>query len=248
MNTKFIWLSIIAVIVSFIGGFLLANALNKSELANLRSENDRLKQGVSEAPQNQNDTTLSDEEIKKRISEADQNPTNFEYQKSLGLALYHYAGMKQNAELLSEVTRILGRSYDNDPKDYDVLVALGNSYFDVGLLKKEQGNLNKSRKYYQEALQIKPTDIEVRTDLGLTFLLITPPETDKALSEFEKSLQQNPNHEKTLRGMAQALISQKKIAEAEKYISTLQKVNPQSPHLQELQDKLKTENSVKELQ
>lgn len=243
MNTKYIWLSVVAVIVSFIGGFLLANALNKSEIANLRSENERQKKEASEAPQNQNETTLSDEEIKKRISEADQNPTNFAFQKSLGLALYQYAGMKQNADLLGEVTRLLDRSYQNNPNDYDVLVALGNSYFDIGLLKKEQENLIKSRSYYQKALDINPGDIEVTTDLGLTFLLISPPETEKALSEFKKSLEKNPNHEKTLRGIAQALISQKNFDEAEKYISTLQKVNPQSPHLVELQEQLKKENS-----
>lgn len=224
----------------------MANALNKSEIDNLRSENERQKKAVSEVPQNQNDTTLSDEEINKRIFEADQNPTNVEFQKSLGLALYQYAGMKQNAELLGEVTRLLGRSYQNDPKDYDVLVALGNSYFDIGLIKKEQENLQKSRDYYQEALKIKPKDIEVRTDLGLTFLLINPPETDKALLEFEKSLQENPNHEKTLRGIAQALISQKKFDEAGKYISKLKEVNPQSPHLTELQNQLQTESAVSE--
>lgn len=246
MNTKYIWLSFIAVIISFIGGFLLANALNRSEINQIRSEVERQGKSQTESNPNSEETTLSDDEIKKRIVEADQNPTNYEFQKNLGLALYRYAGMKQNAELLGEVTRLLDRANKNDPTDYDVIVALGNSFFDIGLLKKENENLQKSRKYYQEALKLKPEDVEIRTDLGLSYLLINPPEADKAIVEFEKSLQKDPKHEKTLRAISQAYLSLKKIPEAEKYISQLKNANPQSVHLSELQTQLEQEKTKTE--
>ena len=42
MNGKSLAISIIAVIISFIGGFILANALNRSETDALRAENARL--------------------------------------------------------------------------------------------------------------------------------------------------------------------------------------------------------------
>ncbi len=246
MNTKSIWLSLIAVIISFIGGFLLANALNRSDINQLRSEVEQQKKAAASSPQTQNETTLSADEIRKRISEADQNPTNIAFQKNLGTALYSYAGMKQDAALLSEVTRILGRVYQDNPTDYDVLVALGNAYFDIGLLRKEYENLLKSRNFYLEALAIKPKDIEVRTDLGLSYLLSNPPETDKAIAEFEKSLQENPNHEKTLRAISQAYIGEKNFKEAEKYLALLQNVNPQNPNLADLQNQLKAESGSAE--
>jgi hypothetical protein len=56
MNQKVFWLSIVAVIVSFIGGFLLANALNRNELTTLRAENERLKNTQNEAGSKSNGT------------------------------------------------------------------------------------------------------------------------------------------------------------------------------------------------
>ena len=42
MNGKSLSISIIAVILSFVGGFVLANALNRNETDVLRAENARL--------------------------------------------------------------------------------------------------------------------------------------------------------------------------------------------------------------
>jgi tetratricopeptide (TPR) repeat protein len=240
MNTKFFILTFIAVIISFIGGFLLANALNRNEINQLRGSNE--KQLSETTQQSPDQTTLSDEEIKKRIAEADQNPENISYQKNLGLALYRYAAMKQNAELLGEVSRLLSRANAQNPDDYDVLVALGNANFDIGYIKKENDKLVKSREFYQAALKQKPEDVDVRTDLGLSFYLINPPETDKAITEFEKSLNENPNHEKTLQVIAQAYLSQKNLGEAETYLKRLEKVNPQNTYLPDLQKELQKDN------
>ena len=77
---------------------MLANALNKKELLDLKAENDRLK--TSPPPTEEtNGQELSDEEIKQKIAEADKNPENFNYQKNLGIGLYRYATIKQNPAL-----------------------------------------------------------------------------------------------------------------------------------------------------
>ena len=99
MNTKIFWLSIAAVIISFGGGFLLANALNRNEISTLQAENARLKTAQDTQKQNEAELSLSGDEIKQKIAEADQNPTNFAFQKSLGMALYNYASMKQDTDL-----------------------------------------------------------------------------------------------------------------------------------------------------
>ncbi len=224
-----------AVIISFFGGFLLANALNRNELNTIRAEVERLKNST---PQDKSEVSLSDEEIRQKIAEADKNPENFNFQKNLGLALYRYATMKQDAQLLAEVARLLTRANQQDAKDYEVLITLGNCYFDIGYIKKDNENLTKAREFYQKALSQKPNDVDVRTDLGLTYFLVNPPETDKALAEFQKSLQTNPKHEKTLQVTAQALLSQKKVAEAANYLTRLREINPENQFLPELESQL----------
>ncbi len=240
MNKKLFWLSIIAVIISFIGGFILANALNRNEISNLQAENGRLKNVQETAKQNEQELTLSSEEINKKIAEADQNPGNISFQKNLGTALYNYASMKQDAELLSEISRLLTRAYNDNPKDADVAVTLGNIYFDLGYLKKNNENFLKAREFYQKALEQKPNDANIGTDVGLTYFLINPPDTDKAITEFQKSLLIDSKHEKTLQVLTQALLSQNKNAEAEKYLERLKQVNPNNQQLPEFNEQLKS--------
>lgn len=238
MNNKYIGLTILAVVLSFIGGFMFANALNKSDLSAPKSEIQSSENKANRSAQNPDEATLSDEDINKRISEADQNPNNINYQKDLGLALYRYAATKQDIRLFGEVTRLLERAFKSNPKDFEVLVILGNAYFDIGYLNKENEKLVKSREFYQAALKEKPNDVDVRTDLGLSFYLTDPPDTERAVSEFQESLKLNADHEKTLQVIAQAYMTQKKPDEAEKYLIRLEKVNPQNTYLPQLKNKL----------
>lgn len=238
MKTKVLLLSIVSVIASFIGGFLLANALNRNELNSLRAENDRLKTTRDAARQNESENALSDDEIAQKISEADQNPDNFAFQKGLGLALYRYAAVKQDKKLLEDVARLLGRADELNPRDYDVIVALGNLYFDTGYYKKDNEDFQKAREFYQKALEQKSGDSDVRVDLGLTYFLKNPPETDKAIAEFRKSLETDARHEKTLQVLTQALLSENKTKEAEKYLDLLKEVNQNNENLPELTARL----------
>ncbi len=234
MNRKLFWLSLIGVLASFAGGFLLANSLNRKEIVNLQTENENLKKNQAEPVDESEDFTLGDEEIKQKIAEADRNPQNIAFQKNLGLALYNYASMKKNAELLAEVSRLITRVYENDPNDYEAIETLGNINFDIGYFKENNENLQKAREFYLKALDKKPDDVEIRTDLGLTYLLSSPPDANRAVENFEKSLKLNPKHEKTLQVMIRALLNQGKREEAEKFISGLKEVNPNNRILSEL--------------
>lgn len=238
MNGKVFWLSIVAVAVSFAGGFLLANALNRNEMNQLRAENGRLTSAADESKQNETGLTLSDDEVRAKIAEADKNPNDAAFQKNLGLALYRYAAMKQDAETLAEVGRLLNRAFENNPKDYEVVITLGNIYFDIGYFKKDNAQFEKARGFYQKALEQKPNDVDVRTDYGLTFFLTQPPEYEKAIAEFQKSLQSNPKHEKTLQVMAQTLLAQNKVAEAEKYVARLKDANANNQYLTQLETQI----------
>src|SRR5262245_32330644 len=110
MNTKTAGLFILAILLSFFVGFYIANTLNRSELEALRT----VKNPSSSSPQNDAEQTLSPEEIRQRIAEADENPDDLKLQEKFGTALYQYAAMKQDAKLLAEVSRLLQRVVDKD--------------------------------------------------------------------------------------------------------------------------------------
>ena len=238
MKSKVLLLSITAILASFICGFLLANTLNRNELNVLRAENESLKNTQNGSLKNDSSNSLSNEEIAEKIAEADKHPNEFAFQKGLGLALYRYASVKQDTVLLEETARLLNRAKELNPNDYDVIIALGNLYFDIGYFKKDNENLQKARGFYQTALNQKPDNADVRTDLGLTYFLMNPPETERAIAEFKKSLQLNARHEKTLQVLTQALLSQNKTPEAENYFNILKKVNQSNETLPELSEQI----------
>ena len=245
MGKKSIWISILAVIISFIGGFLLANALNRSELDTLRAENGRMKDAPAQPA---GEADLSTEEIRQRITEADQNQDNFTFQKNLGLALYRYGAMKQDAGLLTETARILVRAYNLNSKDYEIIVALGNLYFDLGYINKDNNQFQKSREFYEKALLQRPADVDVRTDLGLTYFLENPPQNEKAIAEFQKSIQENPQHEKTLQFLIQGYLKTGKKSEAENSLTQLKKINPNAPSLEEIEQQISQSENKKQPQ
>ena len=244
MNAKMFWLSIIAVIISFIGGFYLANTLNGNELMTLRGENERLKKSETDQPQNDSELSLTDEELRQKIAEADKNPTNFAFQRNLGLALFSYGAMKQDVNLITESARILQRAFNNNPKDYDVIVTIGNAFYDIASIKRDNAGYLKSREYYLKALEQKADDAGVRADYGSTFLFAEPVDLEKAISELQKSLQFDPKNERGLKFMTQALLKQNKKEEAEKYFGRLKEINPKTPDINELNKQISPGNNT----
>lgn len=245
MNGKALGLSILAVILSFIGGFILANALNKTELETLRTENSRLKTNSATSDSKESETSLSDEEIRNKLAEADQNPSNFQVQKTFGTALYQYGAMKQDAKLIAESARLLERAYQNNPADKDTAITLGHAYFDVGYYNKNNENLAKARQIYTKVLENSPKETDIRNDLGLTYFLQTPPDLEKAATEMKKALETNPKHEKSLLFLVQIYIKQNKMQDAESYLVKLKEINPNTPSLADIQQQLAKSEGAK---
>lgn len=245
MNSKIFWLSIIAVIISFFGGFYIANSINGNEILKLRAENEQLKKGATQTPQTDSaENTLSDDEIRQKIAEADKSPENTPFQRNLGLALYRYGLMKKDANLISESARLLQRVYEKDSRDYDVVVALGNAYFDIGFFKKDAQSMQKGREFYQKALEQKPDDADVKADLGISYYVSTPPDYEKAAFQLQKALDTDPKHERALLYMTQTLVRQNKTVEAESHLKRLKEVNPNTPSLTELTSQMSQEEKL----
>jgi TPR repeat protein len=230
MREKALWLGTAAVIISFAAGFLVANSLNKKEIDALKSENSKIKA----APQPTPEDGLSNDEIRAKIEQADNNAGDIAFQKSLGTALYRFSALKRDYTFLPDIERLLERARQADPQNRELTVTLADVYFDSSQSSNKNEDLLKARTLYEKALQQKAADADARTDFGLTFLLAQSPNASAAEAEFQRALQIDPRHEKALQSEAQALIGQNKFAEASSYIVKLRAVNPKNELLPEL--------------
>jgi tetratricopeptide (TPR) repeat protein len=221
--------------MSFAGGFLIANSFNRSELESVRSENDRLKANVAEATNKSAEFTLSDEEIKARIAEADGSPSNLKFNRDLGIALYRYGVIKKDVQILSESIRLLNRVNAADPKDLDAAITLGHAHFDIATFGKEPTRFKTARDVYIKALDLKPRDADVITDIALTYFLEEPPNLNNAASEFQKALAINPKNERALQFYTQTLWQAGKGDEAAKALAKLKEVNSSNSAIPELE-------------
>jgi tetratricopeptide (TPR) repeat protein len=68
-------------------------------------------------------------------------------------------------------------------------VQLGNLYFDAE-------RYEEAIKWYGEGLKLSPNDVNVSTDLGVSYYYSN--QADKALAQFDRSLTLDPKHAKTL--------------------------------------------------
>ena len=76
-----------------------------------------------------------------------------------------------------------------NPNDAVTRVQLGNLYFDAG-------RFQEAAQWYEAALKITPKDVNVSTDLGISYYYMN--DAERALAQFDRSLQIDPSHAKTM--------------------------------------------------
>ena len=92
-------------------------------------------------------------------------------------------------EMLAKAAEPLLTQLKDNPNTANVMVQLGNLYYDGQ-------SFPQAIEYYEKALKVQPNNPDVRTDLGTAYWYSGDP--DKALANFEKSLAIRPNHPGTL--------------------------------------------------
>jgi tetratricopeptide (TPR) repeat protein len=227
-------------------GFLSANMVGRARLEQAQMASGtgprpdtQSTNGKGAAPANgaQKPPAVTEEQIREAITKADSRPDDITLQRNFGRALYHYANQTQDPRYLEDVVRFLKRVYDADPKDREITVDLANALFDIGQTSVPEG-FSKARVYYLKALEMKPDDAGVHTDLGLTYYLGQPSDPQRAIAEYRKSLQLAPRDERALQSLATALISTGNREEAQRRIEELRSVNPDNPALSNLRAQL----------
>ena len=116
------------------------------------------------------------------------------------------------------------RAAELKPGDFKAHVLVGNSRYD-------RKDFNGAAAAYERALAINAADPDVRTDYGNTFFLRQPPDLDRAVAEYRKSLAVNPRHEQSWLNLASASVQKKDKQTALEALARLEAVNPRNPSL-----------------
>ena len=232
MKREEVLFGVIGILVGLIGGYFLTNWYNESIVGQLAPN-----PAVASAPGNQpaNPNALSPEEIAQLIKRADDDKENISFQKEVGISLYRYGAGVEDSALITEAIRLLDRVYSSTPQDRETLVALGNAHFDIGYFRRDNNSFARARKFYSEALDLQSNDADVRVDYGLTYALENPPALEKAVVEYEKSLESSPAHQRTLQMLSDALIKMGKKSEATNAVQRLKVANPSHPLIGEFE-------------
>jgi tetratricopeptide (TPR) repeat protein len=227
MMQKNILFGIVGLIVGLIIGFFVANKINRNE-----TSQSTVAQTQTNAPFANKQTQTSDikeqpvqgkplPEISEKLDKAKNEPNNFEAQ-------IEAANLYIKIRAFDKAEEFYNRAEQLNPSEYEKIVLLGNGFFDIG-------KFEKAEKWYGQALAKKPNDVNVRTDLGITFVERANPDFDRAIKEFRTSLETNPNHEPTLYNLGIARFKQGNLDEAQKVSNRLEAINPQG----QLNEKLK---------
>jgi tetratricopeptide (TPR) repeat protein len=207
-------------LIGLVIGFFVANNINKNAPTTVISQN-QTNAPTAANPQVQN-IVVKDQpanggmmpDITEILDKAKNQPNSFEAQMKAGDTYEKIKGFDKAAAYYEQASKI-------NPEDYDLIVKIGNTYFDAR-------QFEKAEKWYEQALAKKPDDVNVRTDLGITFVERAAPDYDRAIKEFQTSLQNNPKHEPTLYNLGIAYFKKGNKEEAGKILSQMETVNPNS--------------------
>ncbi len=253
MNKQSIITLAVGLALGFAAGFIFADSADRKERDRLSAEVARLKAGDKEAGKPQpgaaeltdlNGTqlrdaisNLTDEQLRAAITKADADPADLQLQKMTGQVLYFYAYNKRDVSVLPEAVRILKRAHEADPADYVVLRTLADSVYTVAINSEPQ-LMGEAREYLGKAQKVKPYEPDVIVQIGLTYHFDKPPDTRRAIREYRRALEIDPQHEGALENLALALVAEGDLAGAEKAAAELEKVDPSNTKLADVRAQL----------
>ncbi|MBA3767752.1 MAG: tetratricopeptide repeat protein [Acidobacteria bacterium] len=232
MNKDNVLFSIIGLLAGCIIGFIFANSVNQNGAApRPMTSNGSARQNSNLPPDHPSvpsngvaDQEGMQQQVTAQIQQARNEPDNFEAQVKAADLYYQIRRFDDAIEFLLRANKLRA-------DDYTTVVKLGNANF-------ETGSYETAEKWYTAALLKNPDDVNVRTDLGLTFYLRNPPDYERAIKEYRESLQREPRHEQTIQNMVVALTRTGNTKEADEMLARLQEVNPSNDALAKLRTDL----------
>lgn len=163
-------------------------------------------------------------DVSATLEKAATEPMNFEAQMKAG-DLYRQIGLSEKA--IGFYLIGLGLM----PEDREANIVLANAYFD-------SMQFENAEVYYTKALELDPNDVNARTDLATTFVLRQPPNYERAIAEFERSLTIDAKHEATLYNLGVAYFRKGETDKAKSILKRLEEINPSTQMVAKLREHL----------
>jgi tetratricopeptide (TPR) repeat protein len=227
MNKENVLFGLVGLLAGLIIGFMFANSVNQQAstpglAAATAAQNANLPPGHPNVPPGPGgqQAMANIPEVQAAIEKAKAEPDNFDAQVKAAELFYQIQRFDGAIEYLKRANQL-------KPDDYDVVVHLGNAHFD-------SDKYEDAEKYYSQALAKKADDVNVRTDLGLTYMFRTPANYDRAIQEFKRSLEYDPNHAQTLQNLTVAYTKKGDAANASATLAKLEGMDAANPALARL--------------
>lgn len=218
MNKENVLFGIVGLLLGLIVGFMFANSVNKTNSlavgtapAGMTAQNGQMPEGHPQVPGGM-PQGASMQEVQAAVDKAKAEPENFDAQIKAADLSNQVGKYDDSIAYLKNANKI-------KPDDYETIVNLGNVSFDGE-------KFEEAEKWYLAALEKKPENVNVRTDLGLTFIFRQPPNYDRAIEEFQKSLKTDANHIQTLQNLTVAYTKKGDAAKAKETLVKLESVEP----------------------
>jgi len=129
------------------------------------------------------------------------------------------------------VVKELEGALKNDPKNFEALRELGNIRYD-------ERNFAEASALYAQALQVRPDDVNVRSDRGGA--LLQGGRVDDAIAELKTVLSKEPTHPQALYVLGVALLNGKNDREGALQVwNALVKSHPELPELSIVKDQIR---------
>lgn len=232
MTKDNILFGIVGLLAGLIIGFFVTNSLNKQQGFGTASatsapvgQTGNLPPGHPDVPPGSNpmgqQAGPSSAEVQAAIDKAKSEPDNFDAQVKAAEFYYQIQRFDGAIEFLTQANKLR-------PDDYDTIVHLGNASFDAD-------KYDDADKWYSLALSKKPDDADVRTDYGLTYMFRDPANYDRAIQEFKRSLEYEPNHPQTLQNLTVAYTKKGDAANASATLAKLSAADKSNPAISKLQ-------------
>ncbi len=237
---KFLF-GIIGLLLGCIVGFMFANSINQNAMKNIGPAVNPATNSVAVVDPNApippghpdingaNPGGGMQPQVQAAIEKAKAEPDNFEAQIKAAEVYYQIQRLDGAIEYLKKANKI-------KPDDYETLVNLGNTFFD-------SNGYDEAEKWYSSALAKKADEVAVRTDLGLTFMFRDPPNYERAITEFNRSLETDPNHVQTLQNLTVAYTKKGDAEKASATLTRLESADAKNDSLSKLREDIQKINS-----
>jgi len=241
--TKNILYSLAGLLLGCVLGFFIANAGGRQRSAsNMTASNQPSSTGSlshsSESGQlppghpninntgNANSASALTAQSQAAMDEADRNPQDFTAQIRAA-AIFFQLGSFDKATLY------LNRSLALQPDNPDALTGMGQTKY-------ETGDYAAAATYFEKVLAKNPNDADLHADLANTYAKRTPPDYERALAEYRKALEIDPQNEGALEGLAGTALRKGDKTTARDAVDKLAAVNPSNAALPSLRSQLET--------